>query len=283
MAAEAGSMSHTPGSEEADPYAVRYVAFVDILGFAALVQSADASPERRRDIIAALKTIREAHYEQADVRTHSFSDSLILSAARTPYGLWGLVTSLDALAWNLLQIGVLARGAITVGGIYQDDEIVFGTGVNEAYRLESNVAQYPRIMLGKHAVEDADRYASDENDRAILLWKRGRTHRLIRDADGVVFIHFLGELFSFLGLGQGNRAERHEYREMGLRAQGIIQAKLDDTVDDPRVYEKVRWLGRYWNGTLRAATITVSEMPLSAIVLAGRERAAPTLPHRTSL
>jgi hypothetical protein len=260
-----------------DGYTVRYVAFVDILGFAALVRSAENSAERRGEIIHALKTVCEQEYaKQCEVRTHSFSDSLILSADRTPTGLWGLIVLLEALAWNLLQIGVLARGAISVGGIYHDDRIVFGTGVNEAHRLESTVAKYPRIMLSKQAVEDTYRYANDETDRANLIWNNVGRSRLIRDADGVMFIHFLSEMFCMLSDKKYRySAEAAEYATMGQRAQTIIQTKIAETLDAPDVYDKVKWLGAYWNNTLEAHATEAPNMPLSPIILAGYELKSP--------
>src|SRR3546814_12713824 len=83
-----------------------------------------------------------------DYRAQNFSDSLIISAANTADGLWHVLFSLSDLAINLLEIGVLVRGGVTIGGIHHDDDIVFGLGVNEAYRLESKIATSPRIVLG---------------------------------------------------------------------------------------------------------------------------------------
>src|SRR3546814_6589532 len=79
-----------------------------------------------------------------DYRAQNFSDSLIISAANTADGLWHVLFSLSDLAINFLEIGVLVRGGVTIGGIHHDDDIVFGLGVNEAYRLESKIANSPR-------------------------------------------------------------------------------------------------------------------------------------------
>jgi hypothetical protein len=130
----------SPNSANTD----RVVGFIDILGFADLVRHADRDPALRNEIIEALGKVRSISapgLESTDLRTHSFSDSLILSARNTPDGLWHLLLSMDALAWNLLQIGVLVRGGVTIGGMHHDEQIVFGVGVNDAYQLESTVAK----------------------------------------------------------------------------------------------------------------------------------------------
>ncbi len=94
-------------------YTERAVGFIDILGFADLVRQADKEPALREQIIEALGKVRSTAApgdEQTDLRAQNFSDSLILSAKPTAVGLWHLLLSTDALAWNLLQLGILIRG-----------------------------------------------------------------------------------------------------------------------------------------------------------------------------
>jgi len=88
-------------------YGDRVVGFVDILGFADLVRRADRMPSLRADIVEALNAVRSIaspERTETDLRTQNFSDSLILSANNTANGFWHLLLSIDALAWNLLQI-----------------------------------------------------------------------------------------------------------------------------------------------------------------------------------
>jgi hypothetical protein len=155
----------------------RVVGFIDILGFADLVRHADRDPALRNEIIEALGKVRSIAAPgigSTDLRTQNFSDSLILSARNTTDGLWHLLLSMDALAWNLLQIGVLVRGGVTIGGMHHDEQIVFGVGVNEAYRLESTVAKMPRIVLGTRAIQAAIEYAKLDG-----IWEAYRNARLL--------------------------------------------------------------------------------------------------------
>jgi hypothetical protein len=42
------------------------------------------------------------------------------------------------------------RGGIEIGlGAELDDREIFGSGISEAYRLESKIADWPRILIGK--------------------------------------------------------------------------------------------------------------------------------------
>lgn len=170
-------------------YTPRVVAFVDILGFGDLVKRADTRPPLQEAIVDALRAVRAVGAPSGgdtDLRTQNFSDSLILSAADTPNGLWHLALTVDALAWNLLNLGLLVRGAITIGGIHNDDDIVFGLAVNEAYRLESTVARYPRIVLSRSALAAARQWAGEHD-----TWRTYETSRLRRGADGVWHLNSL--------------------------------------------------------------------------------------------
>jgi hypothetical protein len=260
-----------------DGYSKRFVAFVDILGFANLVRSADAKPQLRSEIIEALRKVRRQPNLSAetDLRVQNFSDSLILSSAHSADGLWGLLLTLDALAWNLLQMSVLIRGAVALGGIYQDDEIVFGLGVNEAYRLESTVAKYPRLILSGAVKQAADHYAPQH-----ATWDAYRNSRLLRDFDGVTFLHILNDVAAANLHPRPKPPEIDAWGEAGRQVQAIIQRKLDETLDAPDVYDKVSWLGRYWNDTVVRNTVNFADAAFGPVILAGQQPRSPTLPFR---
>ncbi|MFE1602310.1 hypothetical protein [Methylobacterium sp. ID0610] len=215
---------------------------------------------------------------ETDLRSQNFSDSLILSAANTPDGLWHLLFSVDALAWNLLQIGVLIRGGVTIGGMRHDPNLVFGVGVNEAYRLESTVAKMPRVVLGARAFEAAERYA-----RETEVWAVYRNARLLRDRDGVWFLNYLTELGCYNRQDPGNPDMlRHPLCSVGRSIRQIIQTKLDLTLDQPDVYAKVEWLARYWNAEVARHPDPNVEPAIGPISLAGQEVRVPPLPFRSS-
>jgi class 3 adenylate cyclase len=238
---------------ELDSYEERYVAFADILGFEALVNSADNSQEQRFQIADALRAVQRTSAPQdgeTDLRVHYFSDCVSASARNTPEGLWHLLLSMDSLAWNLLQKDILVRGGVAIGGVFVADDIVFGTGVNKAYKLESQIARYPRIGLSKE-VMFAINEAAQEHDWAAAY----AGHRVRRDRDGVYNLHYLNDLAA---------ANHHPKRTLdqespnspwiavgrGVRDQ--IQRRIDLEMENPHVYEKVRWLAEYWNEAMIA-------------------------------
>jgi hypothetical protein len=259
-------------------YAERVVGFIDILGFADLVRRADRDPGLRGQIMEALETVRSVSAPgggDTDLRAQNFSDSLILSAINTADGFWHLLFSIDALAWNLLQLGVLIRGGVTIGGIHHDEAIVFGVGVNEAYRLESAVAKVPRIALGARAVRAATEYASDGE-----IWSEYRNARLLRDTDGVWHLNYLAILGIFNRQRPTADMMKHPYYEVGRSVRQIIQAKVDSTVEQPDIYRKVEWLARYWNLEVAAHPEEARGERLGPILLAGQEMRTTPLPFQ---
>ncbi len=82
-----------------------------------------------------------------------FSDSLLISFPITSDGeLWNTLADLQLLIINLVNRNMLCRGAITIGKLYHD-KYVFGPALIEAYKLESKVAYYPRVILGEKVIE----------------------------------------------------------------------------------------------------------------------------------
>src|SRR6266853_1461330 len=50
-------------------------------------------------------------------------------------------------------MGLLLRGGIAVGSVYRTYSNIFGTGYQNAYETESNLAKAPRILLHPSAVD----------------------------------------------------------------------------------------------------------------------------------
>lgn len=256
-----------------DAYEERAVAFVDILGFQRLVNQADCDEQFRLNLIDSLSKVRAiappaSDGGESDLRAQNFSDSLILSARNTPLGLWHLLFALDSLAWNLLSKGVLTRGAVTIGNVFHNQSAIFGPSVNEAYHLESAIAKVPRVILSKKALAAADAYAHQEEE-----WRIYRESRIRRDPnDGVWFLNYLLELGVF-NRPNGDIAEKrqHPMFVQGMHMRDLIQTQIDQAVEEPGVYEKLAWLGQYWNWEVSPADVWNDDLALAPLQLAGEE------------
>lgn len=136
----------------------KFIAFVDILGFSALVERAEAAGDLSRPIELA-QTLGKAHAstgfavtgsttcphsahieKSLDFQITQISDCVVVSAEVSPAGVINLVNHCFALAGEMLNKGAQCRGMITRGNIYHQKEQFIGTGYQAAYKAEAGVA-----------------------------------------------------------------------------------------------------------------------------------------------
>ncbi len=137
-------MSETDSFE----YKERVVAFVDVLGFSALVRRSETDPAAM-DNVRKLVTVNELFYSfmtKFQLSTASFfSDSFVLSMQ--PDRVLYVVREIGYLCRYLLLQGLPCRGAITTGSLYHRGRFVLGPAFVSAAEMEKSVAVYPRVVL----------------------------------------------------------------------------------------------------------------------------------------
>lgn len=187
-------------------YEEHFVAFIDFLGFAAAI--ADADDEARTRLLTLLVNLSEAQSEfvvetratpdgvatEVAPNITTFSDNIVISypleklraqgyydEARSPaFILDSFSKLLSWLAIAALRIGFLIRGGATIGRLYHSRGVVYGEGMVEAYRIESQVANYPRVVLSDSVVSKTD-------------W--ANHSKVLTDADGLKHVDYFKGLF----------------------------------------------------------------------------------------
>jgi hypothetical protein len=252
-------------------YRERVVAFVDILGFSALIREADRNPELRQKIAHALRQVsvlRGPIAGDASFRAQNFSDSLILTADRTPSGLWRLLFAIRELTWFLLDIGVLVRGGVTIGRVQHDEEIVYGVGVLRAYELESKIADVPRVILDDSVIRACDEFAAIDEIADVY-----RNARIARAKDGQYYLDFLLEVSLFNRADPQNLAVRsHQLYAEGMKIRDHLQTMLEKSTSNPKVNRKIRWIAERWNERVARPRTDNQEPLLGPIKIASDSR-----------
>jgi|GEM_PF-4705972 len=134
----------------ADGYS--YVAFLDVLGYRALVQ---ADRERgtldfKNKLTKALSALDDINED--DVRTVAISDTIILSSSN-PKGLPIVMDACVKLFISFLDMGLLLRGGIAYSQHFQSKAVTYSHALTIAYKLESEGAIWPRILVAGEAIE----------------------------------------------------------------------------------------------------------------------------------
>lgn len=226
-------------------YKMRYCAYVDVLGFRNLIRELDAGKLDETAMADLFYSMQAApfeaarHVQEADLKRQSISDAICISTTPTIHGFQWLALSLSALTANLLRRGYFVRGGLVKGNLSHAGEAVFGSALVRAYELESTVALYPRVMMTKEVATDVQRYAKEEPQIGQYVCQA---------EDGPYYFHFLSVLDRTFG-GPGDEGVRSITAQHFNHWATMIQQRFDESVDDPRHFEKVKWLAEYWNAS----------------------------------
>jgi hypothetical protein len=228
-------------------YEQRYCAFVDILGFSELINnlsqgtiSSDTLRDLLRIVHAPLRGDHIRSFKGSDVRAQSISDAVCISAACSSAGLAHLLYCLEELARRLLEQGFFVRGALVKGNLYHDDDAVFGEALVRAYRLEQDVARYPRIICVSTVAREIFEFLEQDKTDFMDVLRQAK--------DGPYYVHVLNLVELVLRSETGR--ERPDYVEHYNQIAAQIQRRFNESFDQPRHFEKVQWFAKYWNRTI---------------------------------
>jgi hypothetical protein len=234
-------------------YEERYCAFVDILGFQGLVAELNRGAlvvDQVRELLRAIQSpshdatfSKSIGVDDADLRQQSISDAICITASPTRAGLLLLFKSLEGLGLRVLHRGYFARGAVVKGRIYHDDHMAFGDALIQAYNLERTIVRFPRIMITRTVALDIDAYAANGQANHEFENFVGRA------ADGPHYFHILRNLLVL----HNERLSPNDRSAIVTRFNETaekIQARFDESADNPAHFDKVRWFADYWNDSI---------------------------------
>lgn len=241
---------------EAVTYARTLVSYVDLLGFADSIRKSQTNPDQISKILqrlAAIKLVgsggtRPHAYTENQMReifvSFSFSDLTVRAIKIEERAVpeivdWELAYLADHQISLALQ-GVLMRGAICTGDLFTSGtEIVFGPALVKAYNLERDYAIYPRVVIDRELVFEAE--------------ERGYYSRLAdylqRGDDGAYYLDYLfgASITEYvLGSAEVATARIDAHRKM-------IELVIEDDIrgKDERFKSKYIWLALYHNDSVK--------------------------------
>jgi hypothetical protein len=242
------SQTNKGAGAQAEPevhnYSKRYVAFVDILGFGSIVNQSQSSPAQTKKLVELLESVTKTiptaidTIEDDDYRVQAFSDCIVLSEKATRTGLLHLLATVSAHSVALLGSRILIRGGIAKGLLYHSQNVVFGPAMLEAYRLEQTIARYPRVVVDKSTHLDYKKFNIHKDESPIV--------RLSQSEDGPIFVDIFALFCS------SNVELSPAMIAVGKQCRRHLQTMLNESIYDPRHYEKLRWLADHWNAIVPA-------------------------------
>ena len=210
-------------------YRKHIVAFVDILGFKAMIDQIEAGTLHHGFLNQCLSF--SERLGRGQLKFTIMSDAIVISrefeARRTkiagrprwkPFtteeNVKGIFSTLSLLSISFLRMGVFVRGAVTIGNLYHRGNVVFGDGLVKAYLLETNKAVFPRIIVSPELLPFAPNY------------------KIRRYGDKHSFIHILDALEEMQDADEDTRKyHRHAFMQMrntNLSAFGGVCGGAED-------------------------------------------------------
>lgn len=224
-------------------YEDRLVAFIDLLGFSEIVESLDAADAGIARIASLLDELQAESLmvrlrQERDRQVVMFSDTIVVSERipDAPADVAIFCNDIGRLWLRLADRRVLGRGAITLGRLIHRGHVIYGQALIDAYRLETALASYPRIVLSRRFLKEYG--ACPFVSEYVRL-----------DADGVEHLHVFSSsraiaLAWFRTSVYRSWIEKQLWRELPLR-----------------VHQKYAWLASYFNESLRAHATMVPDWP----------------------
>lgn len=159
-----------------------YVAFLDVLGFTQMVES-DIKSGNHAFLSKLFKCHQDAGHifnDDPNCSITQFSDSIVIAKPYDANSFDSFATRVAQYQRLLLDNGLLCRGGIAVNKHFSNGSFTFSAGVIEAYRVESQAARYPRVVVSADVI---DLVYPDQKKIPSLL---------VKEDDGLLFIDYIG-------------------------------------------------------------------------------------------
>lgn len=153
-------------------YVDSFVAFIDILGFKDFVMNNDYNTVDSLfknindcfDMFLNKQFFKISKESLNSIKVNIISDSIIISIPKTSkYSFEILLSMVNFLVFDILtKNNLLCRGAISEGEFYSNKNIAFGKAFVEAYKLESSIATYPRIIFTANTLEHYEKISNEK-------------------------------------------------------------------------------------------------------------------------
>jgi hypothetical protein len=248
-------------------------AFVDILGYVDLIQSA-RTLGKEGEILNVLRASLDTAFQSVKITKElwagapapwllkAFSDNVVIGVPIREHP--GLDLNLIAGRLGSLQLqlalqGFFVRGGIAVGDLYLDEEMAYGAALTDAYSTEQSVAVTPRIVLHESAEQAMN--AEFKRIESFVPSLPAYNETFAQDADGGAFVNYLSGITEF-------EYDDRIYFDLLETHKSVVEAKLAEHSTNLKVLAKYLWSAQYHNFFCRELATHASEAERYLITVA---------------
>lgn len=216
---------------------------MDILGFSEKILKNDIPffNTYLRTLNKELIHIEKNNTEYKSFELKVFTDNFVFGLPwKDVYGEMELGDMFQVLAHiqlTFIKSDVYIRGAISLSELFMNENVVLGPALIEAYKLESEKAVYPRIILSK----DVEKVIAEHMGYYVEQEASPQNRTFLIDIDGFYFVNYLYVLFY-----------DHQYSEVQIKKELLehkesIIRNLVKFKSNFKLFDKYSWCARYHN------------------------------------
>jgi hypothetical protein len=254
-----------------------FVAFIDILGFGELVKKYDKGllPSVLNDLKSALDNATsflkidlsspsDPLNWKKSLKVHLFSDCL---CAAIPINLnyndvfhnFTFFHLYISTYQNLLmEKGFFARGGVSIGSFYSDENMIFSGALVESVELEKT-AIYPRILISKSLIDKISALEDKEDDIINEMFVKDSENRVFLNNFNIANCTNLiwAKTSQKIKKDPPMAAKVEEKEKFEVKENNIFRAKIKSNIrkallefkNDEKVLQKYVWLKHYFDWT----------------------------------
>lgn len=211
-----------------------FVAFLDLLGFSDMVKCDCESPSGSDLYMEKLFDIYEQtlknHKPNTGLEIVQFSDSIVLAIQFLKNNFPIFIKLIANFQYDLFSKAFLCRGGVAYGKHFSKEGFLFSNGLIEAYKIEREIAKYPRVAVSRDLIEliYKDKLMIDDIP-------------LTMENDNIFFVDFLAN---------------KNLNDSAVYLQTILN---NAPQSNPSVMEKHRWLTEYFDHKAHNSTYSISK------------------------
>lgn len=232
------------------PYVVM---LLDILGFGGTIEEASRNKAEAGLLQRLLTALGEARPHLSDKisfmsskrqreklwESKLFTDNVVVGIPIFQEGEGDLGTALEIAGlyqYTLAQHGFFIRGAIAVGELFMNSDVVFGSGLTRAYQFERDFARNPRVVIAPSALGLIQRHLCHYDK----IRSTPHDYYLLVDTDGQLFVNYL--MVPLAG-AKAHKVYRQEFKNHKRK----IEENLALHRNNPGIWSKYAWIANYHN------------------------------------
>jgi hypothetical protein len=228
-----------------------FIAYFDILGFEKKVNQEDEKKNlilltTINDCIANSKEVISLFYDtgsKVDIRVKVFSDNFVYCTENDYISLLCMIATLQC---TFLPYNIFIRGALSYGKIFISDEFIYGKGLIDAYKIESEIAIFPRLIIDDSFITGASKVETLKRNKEVsfeLILESLKNNYCV-DFDNNLFIDYLG-MMKYFEDETGRASKGYSFNELlDIHARNIC---YNLQTDDKRIEQKYQWCKNYHN------------------------------------